>query len=208
MKKFITYISMQPDKGLSKVNYKPVDMDADTDAGEVYFPISVLVNSYTDKDEKIEVICMMESGNEDEKRNLEILKEELNRISSKIGSEYEVKIVDVSPEESVDSHLKTFESLIGCIDDGDKVYACATYGTKPIPIVEMLALNYAYRVKSNVSIEKVVYGKINRKNGELTGANIYDITALFSMNQIINHLAEQKVKEPEKAIRMLLGSED
>ena len=207
MKKFITYISMQPERGLCKVKYEPVEMELVRDPGEVYFPISVLVHSCVQKDEKIEILCMLESGNEDEVRNLGKLVEEVDRSSKEIGFEYSINKIEVSPEESVESQLKTFESLISNISDGDKLYACSTYGTKPIPIVEMMALNYAYRVKEDVSVEKVVYGKVIRNNGVLTGAKIYDITALFSMNQIVNHLAEQKIKNPEKAIRMLLDAE-
>ena len=208
MKKFITYISMQPENSLCKVKYEPIEMDGVTDPGEVYFPITVLVSSYAKEGDAIEIICMMESGNEDESRNLGKLKDEIERVSTGRGFSYSFRILEVMPEESIECQLKTFEGLISLIENGDKVYSCATYGTKPIPIVEMMALNYAYRVKENVSVEKVVYGKVIRNNGELIGANIYDITALFSMNQIVNHLSEHKVKNPEKAIRMLLGTEE
>jgi len=208
MKKFITYVSMQPENSLCKVKYDPIEMDGFIDPGEVYFPVTVLVSSYAEKGDDIELICMMETGNEDELRNLAKLKDEIKSVSEKRGFNYAFRILDVMPEESIESQLKTFEGLISLIENGDKVYSCATYGTKPIPIVEMMALNYVYRVKENVSVEKVVYGKVIRKNGELIGANIYDITALFSMNQIVNHLSEHKVKNPEKAIRILLGTEE
>ena len=199
---------MQPETGLYKVQYDPVDMDGINFSDEVFFPVSVLVNSYVDKGENIEIICMMEDENTDEIRNLEKLKEEIDQAASRIGFKYSIKIINVSSEEKVENHLKLFESLIGTINDGDRVYVCATYGTKPIPIVEMLALNYAYRVKDDVSVEKVVYGRVYRNNGEKGDrkAQIFDISPLFTMNQIVNHLAEQRVRNPEKAIRMLLGS--
>lgn len=207
MKKFITYVSMQPENNLCKVKYEPIDMEISESIPEVYFPISVLIYFYTVKDEEIELVCMIDSGNEDEIRNFKRLQTELEEASKKIGFKYTIRKVEIMPEESIECQLDLFENLINCVDNGDKVYACATYGTKPIPMVEMLALNYAYRVKDNVAVEKIVYGKVNRKNGEIIGANIYDITALFAMNQIVNHLAENKVKNPEKAIRMLLGRE-
>jgi hypothetical protein len=67
-----------------------------------------------------------------------------------------------------------------------------------------LALNYAYRLKHNVSIGCIVYGRFfhddpNGNNG------IYDTTALFYMDSIVNRLAESKAPHPEAAIRAMLG---
>ena len=204
MKKFLTYISMQPENGLCKVKYKPMDMDDLKVERDVFFPISILVDNYA-VGEEIEIICMMDTNNPDEKNNLNRLKEEVAEIIRVKDIKINYVIVPVLGEENIGNHLTTFEGIIGHINDGDRLYACATYGTKPIPIIEMIALNYVYRVKKDVSVEKIVYGKISRLAGELKSAIIYNITALFSMDQIVNHLAENKVAEPDKAIKMLLG---
>jgi cystathionine beta-lyase/cystathionine gamma-synthase len=68
-----------------------------------------------------------------------------------------------------------------------------------------MALNYAYRTKQNTSVECVVYGEKNHETREM---QIYDTTALFYMDSIVNKLAEHGASDPEKAIRIMLGLED
>ena len=208
MKKFITYVSMQPGNMLEKVNYQPVDNDELKKESEVFFPVSVLVDSYADPNESFSIICIMENENEDVRKNYETLKTEINEICKDRNNAVEFISVITDKQEKAASHLKTFKALTDAISDGDDIYVCCTYGTKPVPILEMMALNYAYRVKKNVSIKSVVYGKLNRKNGSMIDAYIYDVTSLFFMNQIVNDLAEQKVKNPDRIIKKILDISD
>ena len=205
MKKFITYISMQQEKGLIKVRYDAVDDDSLRIERPVFFPISVLVDNYVNDGDKIEVICLKEINNSDVERNLELLKSEIGEILEGRGIECVFQELELSDEENIDSHLNTFVKIIDCIKDEDTVYACATYGTKPIPVIEMLALDYVYRVKKNVSVGSVVYGKMDRRHPEKPEAKLYNITALFFMSQIVGHMAEQKVSDPEGMIRKIMG---
>jgi len=98
-----------------------------------------------------------------------------------------------------------FSDINNLIGDNEEIYACITYGTKPTPIIETMALNYAIKLKKNVTVGCIVYGRYmhiddNDNNG------IYDTTALFRMDSIVNKLAEKKAKHPEKAIRLMLES--
>ena len=96
----------------------------------------------------------------------------------------------------------------------EELYACITYGTKPTPIVESMALNYAYKLKKNVSVGCIVYGRFMNHNPRLTAEEneknkenngIYDTRALFFMDSMVNKLAEMKAPDPENAIRSMLG---
>lgn len=208
MKKFITFIAMQPEKQLLRMKYQPQDNDQLKSEREVYFPISVLVESFAEKGDNINLIALMEEDNPDVERNMTLLRDELEEIALTVGFRYEVTQIPVSKAEHAKEHLTTFTKLIAQIDDGDEVYACCTYGTKPIPILEVMALNFAYRVKDNVSVKSIVYGKVNRKDGKVVGADIYDISGLFFMTQIINQLADLKVEHPDKVIGNMLDLED
>lgn len=205
MKKFITYVSMQPESNLNKLNYKPVDSDDLRADMDVYFPVSVLVGSYAKAGDSVSVICIMEEGNPNIKINFETLKKELESICSGNGVSFDIVPVYTDKEERASSHLKTFKNLIEAIQSKDEIYACCTYGTKPIPVLEMMAMNYAYRVRDNASVNAVVYGKVDREGKKIKGAYLYDITSLFYMNQIVNSLAEQKVKDPDRIMKNLLG---
>lgn len=208
MKEFITYVSMQSEQGLSKVKYVPVDNDEIINDIQVYYPVSVLIESFVKSGEAISVICIMEEGNEDIQKNYESLKKEVLSICSPKGINAEFRPVYTDNRESASSHLKLFGDLIEEIKENSEIYACCTYGTKPIPVIEMMAMNYGYRVRDNVSVKTVVYGKVDRKNGEIVGAYLYDITSLFYMNQLVNTLAEQKVKYPDRMMKSILGLEE
>lgn len=208
MKRFITYISMQGENLLKKVKYEPVDGVGLTVERETYFPVSLLVDNYAEENEEIELICLKERDNPDIDRNYGILKDEISEILSGRNCKCNYKVIELNAEENIDNHLHAFAEIIACVEDGDTIHSCVTFGTKPIPIIEMMALDYAYRVKKDVTIGSVVYGKLDRRDPENTSAKIYDITALFFMSQIVGHLAEMKTAEPEKMIRKVLGLGD
>jgi len=208
MKKFFTYVSMQKPDDLKKLNYKPVGNDELNPDLEVFFPISMLIDCYVDKDDVIAVVCIIERKNENIEANFETLKKEVGMVCAEKDAEVNFVPVYSDKSESAASHLHTFKGLIDTVEDGDDIFVCCTYGTKPIPIIEMMAMNYAYRLGDNVSIKSLVYGKVERQGRDIVGAYLYDISALFYMNQIVNSLAEQKIKNPERILKNMLAIED
>ena len=206
MKKFLTYVSMQYGNDLSKVLYTPVDMDLVVTPKPVSFPITVMIDNFLEDGEEAEILCMMERDNESVKNNYIHLKEDVEALG-KDTSKIIWTPIDAEREEDIESQLLLFERLISHINDNDKMYVCETFGTKPVPIIEMMALNFAYRTCKDVIIEKIVYGKINREKGQVKDAFLYDVTASFFMNQIVNHLPLDGPTEPKTMIRRLLGLE-
>lgn len=211
MKKFITYVSLQPEGQLKPVQYVPDFNKKLALDRAVCYPVTALVNGYAQEGERIQLIVIMEENNADCERNLKILKEEVAQAAQDqkalFQEDQDVFQIYYPKEESAESHLQIYTNLIHLLQDGDEVYTCITYGTKPVPIVEMMALNFAYKARKNVSIGCIVYGKMNRKGTEIF-PYIYDVTALFYMNQISDTLAEQHVKNPERLIRTMLQLED
>ena len=214
MKKFITYVSLQTGRNLQKINYESVDNVELKSDRAVRFPISILVNTYAEKGEDVEIICVIEKGNDSSKENENPLKDEINQIAQEKGFQPSYKEIEVAKDERAESHLDTFRKLIEIIKDEDELFACITYGTKPFPILEMMALNYAYQIRTNISVRSVVYGKVNwsRERDEegrskIESAYIYEISALFFMTQIMNSLSERKVENPDEIIEKILKKE-
>lgn len=200
MKKFITAISLQG-KDLSPVTYTPADNDELRCGKEVSFPILVAVNNFVQPGEKITVspiVIKAESSN----RNYEIFKSQLQHISQEKGFLYELKPIEKDLGDTIDVMLKLFSSLIGAVSDDDELFACVTFGTKPVSILTMMALNYAYKVRNHVRINKIVYG-----SGPWEGSKIFDVTPLFYIDSAINSLAKLKLENPEQALRSVLGLE-
>lgn len=214
MKKFLTYLSLQTGNGLQAVKYEPVDNNSLKTDVTVRFPVSILVNSYADNGEEIEIVCVMEDDNSGTEANKNLLSQELDFITGQLGAHYTIREIHIPKDERAESHLDTFRKLIETINDGDQLYACMTYGTKPFPILEMMALSYAYQVRDNVSVESIVYGKINRSEkrdedgqARIESAFIYELSSLFFMTRIVSTLAERKVQDPDAAIRELLNGD-
>ena len=94
------------------------------------------------------------------------------------------------------------------LEDDDELYACITYGTKPLSQAVLLAVQYAYRIKKNASISCVVYGQIDRSKGrnpESWTAQAYDETALLQLGEVVRVLAERGATDPKAAINTILS---
>lgn len=210
MKKFITYIPMQVGNNLLKGKYiSDGNSKLNTDF-EVTFPIECAINGYCENNEKIMLIALMENGNADCAENLNLMKSNIEKITSQKNAEVIINKVYISPKETAKNHLITFKNLISFFEDGDELYACITFGTKPTPIIEMMALNFAYKNLKNVTIGSIVYGKVNRKHNEPVSYYIYDITALFFMNNIVDTLSALNAEDAYSKIEkiLLIGEND
>ena len=189
---------MYPAKGNQKLEYKE----------EVRFPIIPVINGYAEKGDKIRIIAILTDGpnflHNYEKYFLQAITEFVTK------NEYDfsgVELIHSEDSEDIEVHLRLFADIIASINDNEELSACITFGTKPTPIVQQMALDYAYKLKSNVTIGCIAYGRysFNDKN-EQNG--IYDQTALFFMNSIVQRLVMTKAHNPEAAIRLMLGLGD
>lgn len=164
------------------------------------FPLLPLINAYVVLGDCFEVFILT-AQYENCYRNFDYLKAEIETISRQIGASCIVTMIEIPFDETITTHLDTFRKLIEQAEPRDIFYADITYGTKPTPMIEIMALNYAYRVCDNVSVECVVYGEKDFQSGK---KRIFDVTSLFFMDQIVNELAKSRNKDPLKAIKGLL----
>lgn len=204
MKKFITTITLQVE-GAKKFYYK----DALGNGGErvlTSFPIIQQISDVVTPGEHIKVITLL-TGNLQSKTNLEVFKDELEALKIKKGFTYELIIVEKQENEEIETIIKLFSDIISVVEDGDRLYACITYGTKPIPIVTTMALRYAYKIKTDVEVEALIYGLIYRSPDKEPEAVIYDTTALFYIDSMVDRIAAMGVNDPEAALKALLGTE-
>jgi hypothetical protein len=173
------------------------------------FPIVPAINGYAERGDKVRVIAILTEG-EDYKHNYECyFVPEIDMLVRDKSLDFSgVEVINTADSEDIDTQLKLFSDIIDAIGDSEDIYACITYGTKPTPIVETMALNYAYRLKKDVSVGCIVYGRFINTNPTSDKNGIYDTTALFYMDSIVNELANHGASNPEKAIRIMLGLEN
>ncbi len=204
MKKFFTVIPLQPEGKLNPCHYEAVGNSKLQMEEETRFPILPAINGYTEQGEKILVIAVTEENNDDCRRNRAFLEEEIDELCTKKGIRTEIRDVFISAEQKVSAHAETFRKLIDYVEDDDELFACMTYGTKPVSKALMMALQYAYRVKKNASISCLVYGQMDRRvNPPKT--YVYDETALLQLDELVRVLADRGTADPKAAIDAVLS---
>ena len=209
MKKFYTIISLQQDLDdeRSAYCYQAVGNPTLQLDHKTRFPIMTAMEGYTQPGEEIAVIAVvtdLAAGH----RNLELFRSEVEELCRRKGLVCPgVQVVTVPEDDRVATHTATFQKLLNYAADGDELFSCMTYGTKPMSTALMMAVQYAYRIKKNASIGCLVYGEINRAATPVS-ARIYDVTALIQMDEIVRMLADRRIQNPEKFLRMITSDEE
>ena len=193
-------IPFQKPEQLRKSIYEAVENERLQYNKEISFPIIAVLNAYAVKEEEVELIVIRHEY-ENSIENYKTLCSEIQEFEQEKGCKCVMKEVVVPYNDLIDTHLDTFGKLITYMEEGDTIYACMTYGSKPIPIVEMMALNYAYRAKKNTEIGCIAYGQVDHNDNKM---KIYDMTPLFYMDEIVKNVAEMNVKDPLAAIKSIL----
>lgn len=210
MKKFFTSVPYQKSGELIKAIYRPVG-----NAKLVYekahsLPILNAVNNFTEKGEEIEVIFII-GENEDIKKNLGSVESSLDELVLERELKCRKKYIYYRDSDDITVMLELYGNLIRCCDDDDEIYSCITYGTKPVPIVQMMAMRYAFHVKKNVYIGMIVYGKAhgNKQNEDSEKIfDIYDMTSLFYIDDLSEKFSRMAVKDPEKILESLIFGQE
>lgn len=217
MKKFFTSVPYQAKGELKSVIYRPVG-----NAKLVYekahsLPILNVINNFTDKGEEIEVIFIV-GENKDITKNLGTVKASLDELVAERELKCNVKYIYYKDSDDIPVMLELYGKLIRFCSDDDEIYSCITYGTKPVPMVQMMAMRYAFHVKKNVFIGMIVYGKGHGKKQNENAENkvdifdIYDMTSLFYIDDLSEKFSRMGIENPENILSSLIfgqeGEED
>lgn len=212
MKKFFMITPLQPvgvkEDGtpfdyLRMSSYEPVGNTRLEYDRQTRFPLMHVINGYAEPGEEIRVIAITPEY-EYAKIHLNQLQEEVAQLAEEKGFICkEVEPVYVPFAGDVANQIEVFHKLLSYVDHNDMLYGCLTYGMKPMPIAELMALQYAYRVLENVSIECLVYGEVDY-SVEPQKMRLFDITALIQLDEIVRVLADQKVMNPKGVIDQIL----
>ena len=203
MKKFFMVTPQQAQGHLRKQEYR-AEGNSQLAYGETRFPIIPVINGYLDEGEACELITVTYDS-DDCRRNIDYLKAEVGSVCESKNASFEIKSIDVPFDDSVASSIRIFQKLIDHVADGDELFACVTFGSKLMPIVLTMALQYAYRLKNDVCMECVVYGQIDRSK-QPQRARIYDVTALVELDEIVRILADKGVDNPELLLKTIINS--
>jgi hypothetical protein len=208
MKVFITFSPQQEEGKLHLSHYIPQGNEK-LEYSQTRFPIIPVINGYTEPGEEVRVILLVQDYKWCQ-FNEKYFREEITALFNekglkpfKLNEDGEVyDRIDVPYDDAVTSHIKTFQALIDNIRDGDDIHACITYGSKPVPMVEMMAMRYARQIKKDTYISCVVYGQYDR---EKNMTSLYDETALVHLDDIVRVLAEYGDTNPKRTLDRIIA---
>lgn len=208
MKKFIFTIPRQNPQNLTSDIYKSADSKKLENNISTCFPILPVISSYCDNNEEIQIIALVATEKDNEKvhycnceSNLKKFEDELESICCTKQIKSKISIINVAFNETLETHLNTYYEIIEAIDDGDTIFADITYGSKPLPIVEMIAISFCTKNKDNVMLECMCYGEMDHETKE---KRLFDVTSLFYLDEISSLLSQSKISNPQKLIKGLI----
>ena len=199
MKRFILTIPIQPPSSLHKTNYllKEDNTLLKTDR-TTRFPILIPMENSVSEGEKI-IVTVILIDRPHVLHNYGWFKEELEELSQLKKFSYELVEVRTPDSEIAQNHLELFKNISALLANSrnEELYVCITYGTKPMPMLLMMSLTFAYKLCDSFTIEAIVYGGYEHT---LMESYIYDVSSLFYLNSAINNMANLEIKEPLKII--------
>lgn len=206
MKKFITSVPFQP--ALIPIVYEPVNKES-----EMYYngrhdlPILNALNAYVKTGEKAEIILLLPVGSETEnncQKNMPLVLKQIDELVNSKNIDVRVKTIAYNDSDDISVMLSLYGNLIRCFEDNDEIYTCITYGTKPVPLVQMMALRYAFHAKHNIYIGALVYGKVHGNVRNPDGGDLYDMTSLFYMDELSENFCRMGIENPEEKIAQMI----
>ena len=171
--------------------------------GETRFPIIPVIHAYARPGEDFRVLLVVEEY-ENCLQNAQTFRQELEALCREAGLLCpEIEILSIPFDDSVTTQIATFQLLTERIRDDADLYACITYGSKPAPIVELMALRYARQMKKDTYIACVVYGQFDHNRGK---AMLYDVTALARLDDLMRVLIDSGMPDPQSMLQTLLDA--
>lgn len=202
-KVFITVVAEQ--RTFNAYHYISNSNDSIRYEGKTEYPIfNVIANNVADQAE-VEIIAIKFEGVLFDK-NYQVLKRNIAEFEASHKIKIKLTTIERGIKETEVEHVELFKVLLEKISDNCDIFADITYGTKPTPIIIFAALNYSDKLKKNVEIKNIVYGKIvwgDKEKNENDAAFIYDVKKLFYMNSIVDNIASAGEDNAEEAVNML-----
>lgn len=203
MKKiYITAVPLDSNFILEAQEIECVNIDLRAD-DQLTFPISRLMQATMQPDDEALVITVRQV-NEYGEKNMDSLKQDL----AALQAPYRLKDITTPENQNKSDLMELFKRLAKTIEPQTCIYADSTFGTKSYPIVLLAALNYAEKIKE-CELKKLIYQEQRREplTHKPIGTYLYDVTALYYLNGIVDalHQSDAGVEEKESLLDTLLN---
>ena len=171
----------------------------------VVFPINAVLTKILHKEDGVKVVLLATITKKTyTNKNIEIFKEELEKINESIGAKINYEIIKTDFVESKKNHENRLRSMLSKIEEGAELYVDMTFGQKTIPMILMCVLHFAEKF-FNADVKKIVYGKVEfvkHDDGIVYPENpeLYDLTSLYYLNNLMGSMEASNSKEALKTL--------
>ena len=197
---YFTAVPLESNFVLETMPLNPVNFRLDTRLTETAFPIVPVIDATLQPGDTATVVAVRQQ-NTGRNRNMDILRRELEGLGR---SNWTLRDLTVPESQEKDLLLGLFAEMIGCLQDDTCYYACMTFGTKTYPVVLFSALSYADKIRRNTQICGIYYREVLRTQGKMRESRLYDVTALFTLNSLVDLVAGMDCEAKEPMIRRML----
>lgn len=197
---YFTAVPLESNFVLETMPLNPVNFKLDTKLTETAFPIVPVIDATLQPGDTATVVVVRQK-NDSRNRNMDILRRELESLGR---SNWTLRDLTVPESQNKDLLLGLFAEMIGCMQDDTCYYACMTFGTKSYPVVLFSALSYAEKIRRNTQICGIYYREVLRQQGQTRTSRLYDVTALFTLNSLVDLVAGMDCDSKDRMIREML----
>lgn len=208
MKKFFTDSPLQSRSGdLLKLRYTAVDNERLQIEEKISFPILTAIHAYVKPGEAFEVIAVMADTPKGRENYAEFCKQTEEICLARGLETPRMVLIAYEEDQRVGKMAELLLRIADEMRDGDQLYACMTFGTKPVSAALLNAVQFGYRARENVTIDCVVYGEIVRPTSDPDTwfGRVYDETGLLQLGETLRLMVEAGVREPSEAVRAFLA---
>ena len=186
---YLTTVPLQGKFDLEKIAYGSTLPGGESI--QTRFPILQVIHDTMQPNDSAQVLVIRQK-NADTARNYTYLLEEL--AAQGISED---NVVQIALPEKQDP-----ATLVGlCRDVADalpqvgRVYACITYGTKSIPVVEMAALRCAEATHTELEVGGLYYGEVQRLGAVTQAAHLHDVSVLYRLAGLVDGIHDPETAE-------------
>lgn len=204
MKK-ILFCNIPMKKDAEKSVYTSEDLSIPVTSRAVLCPVNAYLSEILNQNDELKAVIIAKKdkfGNYEV--NLKTCIDELTVFTNEKNAKLEVKVIYTDFDEAQDVHDKLLLDIVDELEDNANVLIDITYGPKDLPIVEFTALNIAEKF-FNCTIDNIIYGQANFKDGKVVDTKICDMTSLYYLNSITNTVNCKSSEEAKKMLKILLS---
>jgi len=170
------------------------------------YPINSFLSQTVKSDDELKVILIIKKDGQDFwKNNVEIFKNEMNKIVEDTGAKVEYSpYIESDFNQEKATHERLIKDLVEQIDLNSHIMVDITYGSKDLPIIMFTVLNFAEKFLK-CEVDNMLYGQASfDKNNKVIpdSMKLCDMIPLYYLNSVVDII---QCDDPAKAKEMLMS---